>query len=1060
MATILVVDDHEANRYLERTLLEAAGHRVLTAANGAEALSLARQTHPDLIISDVLMPVMDGFALRRACLREDALQRIPFIFYTATFSDEMDAELGRRLGAARYLVAPLENTVFLEHVHSVLQETSASPRPPFIPEEDESEFHRLYNAALVQKLEAQMHELALANRRLLAREQFVNSILDGLSTQIAIVDQDGVILTVNKAWRDFATSNRASFNCVCEGTNYLAACDAAAGAGDQDAATFAASLRAVLAGEMESAEHMYACHSPEERRWFLGRITRFPGEGPLRAIVAHENITQRVLAEQALQESERRLQKSLHRLEIAAGAAGLGVWEADLVNGVEIWDERMYTIYGVSPESFLPTPNLWRKFVHPEDLSRALAIENAAFAHNRTARTVYRIIRPDGSIRYIETHAQAELAPDGSVQKLYGVDRDITDTMEQAELQQLRETALHNAANGVVITNREGLIVWVNPAFSALTGYTSDEAIGRNPKDLIRSGLHSREFYETMWNTILSGKPWRGRLINRRKDGALYHEEQTITPVRNAEGEITHFVGIKQDITERVRDEEERLRLLEQVKAQAEQLAQIMRSAPDGILLLDAERRILNANPLAEAFLHDLVDTPSEILTRLGDCDVNELLASSRPGQWRTIHHGKRTFEATAQPVAPTAADGGWVVVIRDVTERLQVQRQLYTQERLAAVGQLAAGIAHDFNNIMSVIITYAELTAESPSLSERERERLLTIRQQALRATQMIRQILDFSRRSVIERQTFDLLTLLKEQVKLLRQTLPENIEIQLDHDQGDYLVHADPTRIQQMVMNLAVNARDAMPEGGRLRIALHHRSITKDNAPVADMKPGPWLQLTVTDTGAGIPPEILDRIFEPFFTTKAPGKGTGLGLPQVQGIVAQHEGHITVESAPGAGATFTVYLPAVVVPNNKQNFATTAVNVPRGQGETILVVEDEEFVRQALVELLGAWNYRVLAASNGAEALNWLETCADVDLVISDIVMPQLGGVRLLKELRRQGCDVPVVLMTGHAFEFDPVELRPFGLSGWLSKPPSIVELAEVIAKVLRKAPRSEVA
>ncbi len=1053
MATILVVDDHEANRYLERTLLEAHGHRVLTATNGAEALSIARQTQPDLIISDVLMPVMDGFALRRACLSDEALRRIPFIFYTATFYDEKDAELGLRLGAARYLIGPLENDVFLHHVQQVLTETASGSPPDLTGESADVEFYRLYNEALVQKLEAKMNELALANRRLVERERFVSGILDHLSAQIAILDSNGVILAVNKPWRsadDFPPGRRL----LNEGADYLAFCDAVA-AGDEHFARLAAAIRSVLAGEQASVELEHPLPAPNEMRWLRTRIVRFPGEGSMRALIAHEDVTPRVAAEEKQRQSERNLQQSLQRLEIAARAAGLGVWEADLRSGVEIWDERMYEIYGVSPETFSPTPGAWRALVHPEDLPQALAAEEAAFKGegDRVAHTHYRIIRPDGAIRFIETYAQAQLAPDGSIQKLYGVDRDVTEMMMEEERQRLREAALHNAANGIVITDREGLIVWVNPAFSALTGYTLEEAVGRNPKDLVRSGLQSQEFYETMWSTILAGKPWRGRLINRRKDGTLYHEEQTITPVRNAEGEITHFVGIKQDITERVRDEEERARLLEQVKAQAEQLAQIMHSTPDGILLLDAEKRILNANPLAEAFLHELVDSPSETLTRLGDCDVDELLASARPGHWRTIQRGKRIFEATAQPVTHNASSG-WVVVIRDVTERREVQRQLYAQERLAAVGQLAAGIAHDFNNIMSVIVAYAELTAESPSLSERERERLLTIRQQALRATQMIRQILDFSRRSVIERQTFDLLTLLKEQVKLLRQTLPENIEIRLDYEPEDYLVNADPTRMQQMVMNLALNARDAMPEGGRLRIALHRRQIDEKNAPVFGMKPGLWVQLTVSDTGVGIPPEIGDRIFEPFFTTKAPGKGTGLGLPQVQGIVAQHEGHITVESAPGAGATFTIYLPAVPLPNDGQFVAATASITPRGQGETILVVEDEEFVRKALVELLSAWNYRVLAAANGVEALRALEPCAAVDLVISDIVMPQMGGVSLLKELRRRGCRVPVVLMTGHAFDFDPAELRSLGLSGWLNKPPSIAELAEVVAKTLSKA------
>ena len=396
----------------------------------------------------------------------------------------------------------------------------------------------------------------------------------------------------------------------------------------------------------------------------------------------------------------------------------------------------------------------------------------------------------------------------------------------------------------------------------------------------------------------------------------------------------------------------------------------------------------------------------------------------------------------------------GWVMVVRDVSERLAVQMQLQHQERLAAVGQLAAGIAHDFNNIMSVIITYAELTGQSPNLTEREQDRLVIIREQALRATAMIRQILDFSRRSVMELQTLDLLPILKEQQRLLARTLPESIEIKLEYEPADYVIKADLTRVQQMLMNLAVNARDAMPEGGRLTVSLAHVTAESPRtAPLPTMASGPWVRLQVTDTGTGIAPQDMAHIFEPFFTTKAAGAGTGLGLAQVHGIVAQHNGHITVDSAVDAGTTFTIYLPAVVLlpAAEAPNHARLAA-MAHGHGEAILVVEDEDALRATLVDFLETLNYLVIEATDGAGALEILADRAEpFDLILSDVVMPRMGGVALFKNLVRRGNSTPVVLLTGHTMGVELEGLKEHGLAGWLPKPPPLAELAALLARLL---------
>jgi two-component system cell cycle sensor histidine kinase/response regulator CckA len=494
----------------------------------------------------------------------------------------------------------------------------------------------------------------------------------------------------------------------------------------------------------------------------------------------------------------------------------------------------------------------------------------------------------------------------------------------------------------------------------------------------------------------------------------------------------------------------------QQLRAQAGQVAQIMRGVAEGLLLVDDDGAVRHANPRAAAYLELLTGQPHcRQLTHLAGVPWTVLRSSPPAGQGHAVQQGGRTFDVLAHPVESEQRAIGWVLVIRDVTDELATQQQLQRQERLAAIGQLAAGIAHDFNNLMSVIILYAQLLAQSPNIGERERDRLNLIEQQGQRGAKMIRQILDFSRRTVLERQPLNLTPLLQEQVKLLERTLPEHITVQLQVAPGDYVVRADPTRIEQIIVNLAVNARDAMPEGGDLILALDRLQVgSSRTAPVAGMRPGAWVQLAVKDTGTGIAAEALDHLFEPFFTTKAPGLGTGLGLAQVHGIVAQHDGFITVASAAGQGATFTIYLPALTMVTPDMAPTAPPSALASGAGQRILVVEDDPALQRTLAELLELWNYRVATVANGKAALALLEqTSEPFDLILSDVVMPEMSGLALFRTLRQRQVPTPVVLMTGHPMVDELEGLRAMGLQAWLPKPPVAEQLAETIARVLKQ-------
>ncbi|MFN3980340.1 MAG: PAS domain S-box protein [Caldilinea sp.] len=492
------------------------------------------------------------------------------------------------------------------------------------------------------------------------------------------------------------------------------------------------------------------------------------------------------------------------------------------------------------------------------------------------------------------------------------------------------------------------------------------------------------------------------------------------------------------------------------IQQKADELTQIMNGMPEGLLLLDEAGNVLAANPHARQYLGLLTgDAECTQVKSLGDRPLPSLLTSPSDRWGHLVHAEQRTFEVLAQLIERAPAPAGWVLVIRDITNEVFVQQQLQRQERLAAIGQLAAGIAHDFNNLMSVIILYAQLASQSEEFNERDRERMRVIEEQGLRAAQMIRQILDFSRRTAIERHPLDLLPLFKEQIKLLQRTLPENIKISLKTPLSECFVLADPTRLEQVIMNLALNARDAMPDGGELCISVDTTTFTRSkDAPLPGMTPGRWVRLVVSDTGIGIPPENLERLFEPFFTTKPVGLGTGLGLPQVHGIVGQHGGHITVESTVGAGAVFTIYLPLLEMLTPDASPMKSPIPHGKGRGETILLVEDEAALRSTLAEVLEQWNYHVVVVANGIEALNALDKDGlQPDLILSDVVMPEMSGVALFKTLHRRKVNIPVIFLTGHLRGEELENLRQYGLRAWLPKPPSIEQLAETIAAVLQE-------
>lgn len=489
-------------------------------------------------------------------------------------------------------------------------------------------------------------------------------------------------------------------------------------------------------------------------------------------------------------------------------------------------------------------------------------------------------------------------------------------------------------------------------------------------------------------------------------------------------------------------------------KIQAARLQKIISSVPEGVALLGGDGRLLLANTKAEEYLGILADMRTGgIVEGLGACTLQQLLSDSNGSKWHEVApcdlHG-RVFEANVSSVMSPSEKlnhdpSECVMVIREVTAEREIQKRIQLQDRLATVGQFAAGIAHDFNNILaSIILAPYMIMKTEPQLSPKNRDRLDSVSQHAKRASNLIQQILDFSRASKVEMHVFDLVPLIRELAKMLERLLPENIRLEFSYESSGFTINGDPTRVLQLLMNLSLNARDAMPKGGILCVQLAHVS-RQDFNPDNGQSNCDWISIMVTDTGTGIHPDALPHLFEPFFTTKEPGKGTGLGLAQVYGIVQQHRGHITVDSQLGSGTTFRVYFPLMSQrPSSTTNLHLSESDSKWGNNQTLLIVEDDPDVIQSVRELLELSGYHVLTATNGREALVLLEQSGvKVDLILSDLIMPEMGGIELCRNLREKESDVKIMVLTSYVTDDNLTELQSLGIVDCLNKPIDVQHL-----------------
>ena len=908
MSTILIVDDRADNRDVLTATLGHLNHRLLEASRGEEALTIARREKPDLIISDVLMPKMDGFEFVQQLRRDPKLAHTTVVFYTANYIEEESRSLAKACGVNHIIVKPAEPEEILKTIDAALGE-KASPANSAPVKDFAREHLHLVTDKLAQKVEE----------------------LEKLNTKL-----EGEIAERTRIEEELRSTHEQ--------------------------------LRQLLA------------HTPA-----VIYSLRLEGQSVTPVFVS-ENI-ERLLG-------------------VTATESKRSEW--------------------------------WSKNLHPDDRERVLNTQSKSLSGDGYSME-YRIRHKDGSYHWVEDNNRIVRDAVGEATESVGVWTDITERKLSGEAirasEQRFSSFMDNVPGFAWMKDTAGRYVYANKLLQELLP-PGQECPGRTVEEVwppkIAATLRANDA------KVIETKAPLQIVETVEQSGEKRAVLSSKFPILNAEGEVAFVCGIGIDITERNRAEE-------RVREQAD----IINRAKDAIIIRNfGDRRIVFWNSGAERLYGW---TAAEVMGQAGQAiftdpkEIEKIMSGLlSAGEFRgevkqVTKEGKNLItEGRATLVRnPDGTPRSILIICTDITEQKKLETQLLRAQRLESIGTLASGVAHDLNNILTPILVCAEVLKGNP-LREDLPALISLIEESAKRGANVVRQVLTFARGIEGERVAIKPSYLIQEMIDIAQNTFPKTIEILGRYPDDLWSINCDPTQIHQVLLNLSVNARDAMPSGGSITIGAENFEVDEHYASMTPgAKPGPHVMFRVTDTGAGMSRAIIDKIFDPFFTTKEVGKGTGLGLSTALGIIKSHGGFISVGSEIGTGTTFKVFLPAQVSEASTRKPAAPPGPL-NGRGELILVVDDEIGIRRVSKIILETHNYRVLLANDGSDALGvFAQQMGSIDAVLTDITMPYVDGVALVRAIKKMKPGMAFIASTGQDDASRISELQALGVSNFLGKP-----------------------
>jgi PAS domain S-box-containing protein len=1226
MSKILIVEDNAESRYMLERLLTSKGHRIITAENGEDALRLARQDPPEVIISDIMMPVMNGFRFCREVKNDPGLRNIPFIFYTATFVEKADKKLAMSLGASRFVVKPTEGERFIQILDEVLDEYRQGSLPvPERPLEGENILLEMYDNSVARKLSETVEKLQDERKALIESEQRLKEAQElahighwelDLKTN-SLKCSDEIYRIVGLKPKKFDASYEAFMDFV----------------HPDDKAYVTTAHEESLAKKIQCDIECRVLLKDGTIKYVNERFqTIYDDYGmPACLMGTVQDITERKRSETVLRESEKKYRSVVENsLDVIFTLSTDGTFSS--------LSPAFETITGFSRakslgKSFAP-------IIHPDDLPLAMEILQSVLQGETPPIFELRVLSKSGEYIVGQFTATPQIQK-GKVFSVLGIARDITKlkkTNEDLRKSEERYRAMfNNIMNGVAVyrtgnNGKDFIFVDFNKSAERMENIRKEDLIGKSVLKVF-PGVKDFGLFDVFQRVWKTGKPeshpitqykderilgWRENFVYKLPSGeivSVYSDEtkrkQAEEALREAESmyrlhfenvsdviysidrelkivsispSVEHLLGYKPE--ELIGRPFQELNLLapEYLEQAASDTMRVLRGerissaeyqfiARDGTkkwggvsgaplirdgqvgavisvarditerkrteeALRQSEYQLSIRNRINEIFLtisgeemygeilkivleimeskygifgyineDDAWVCPSMTRDIWDECRIPDKAIIFAKDQWggiwgramnekKTLYSNKvltvpeghipitraldvpiiyqgalignllvgnketnygekdiQVLENIADKIAPVLHST--LQIEKQGREKKQLEAQLAQSQKMEAIGTLAGGVAHDFNNILTAIIGNAELILMDLGKEHPLREEIKEIKKAGERAASLTRQLLAFSRKQVMKPEVLDLNEVITETEKMLKRLIGEDVELSMVLEPEPWKVHADRGQVEQVIMNLTVNARDAMPQGGRLTVETANIDLEEDyfRKHGIEEQPGSYVMLSVSDTGIGMDKETQSHIFEPFFTSKGIGKGTGLGLSTVYGVVKQNNGFIWVYSEPGQGCTFKIYLPRVKGDVKGEKKERTPI-IKLDGSETVLIVEDDDSLRKLAQKSLQPHGYRVLVAENGEDALRISkEHEGPIDLLITDVVMPKMGGKEVAERLQPLYPRMKAIYMSGYTDGtiVNHGVLAP-GLN-FLEKPFSPKGLARKVRKVLNK-------